>query len=312
MPDLDALRAAVEEAGGVEREARGSGEVWRYELDGAYVTAWRTGTVRTQGKGPGLAILDDLLSGDARAAAPPDPPATGRAAGPPDPLATPRAAAPPDPLAALPRDRPWIGVDESGKGDYFGPLVSAAVRVDPATAATLEDLGVADSKKLSDKRVNALAPRIRELTSWTRTVISPRRYNELYPGFRGLNHMLGWAHARSIEDLLADGHEPAYAIVDQFADKSVVERALLQGTRDQALRVVQFPRAEADVAVAAASILAREEFLRRVGSLPRGGGSDAVVAAARAIVDREGEQGLASVAKLHFGTTSRVLDRRSG
>jgi ribonuclease HIII len=285
-PDLDALRAAVEEAGGVEREARGSGEVWRYELDGAYVTAWRTGTVRTQGKGPGLAILDALLS--ARAA--------------------PRTAV----ERALPRDRPWIGVDESGKGDYFGPLVSAAVRVDPATAATLEDLGVADSKKLSDKRVNALAPRIRELTSWTRTVISPRRYNELYPGFRGLNQMLGWAHARSIEDLLADGFDAAYAIVDQFADKSVVERALLQGTRDQALRVVQFPRAEADVAVAAASILAREEFLRRVGSLPRGGGSDAVVAAARAIVDREGEQGLASVAKLHFGTTSRVLDRRSG
>ncbi|MDQ3742199.1 MAG: ribonuclease HIII, partial [Actinomycetota bacterium] len=87
---------------------------------------------------------------------------------------------------------------------------------------------------------------------------------------------------------------------------------LLRGTRDRALRIVQFPRAEADVAVAAASILARDEFLRRVGPLPRGGGNDAVVAAGRRIVAEQGRDALASVAKLHFGTTGRVLGAASG
>ncbi|MDQ3742215.1 MAG: hypothetical protein M3389_14855, partial [Actinomycetota bacterium] len=203
--DLDALRAAVEAAGAVPREAKGSGEVWRYELDGAFVTAWRTGTVRVQGKDPGRAALEGIVGA---------PPAA--------------AALPVD----LPRDLPWIGVDESGKGDYFGPLVSAAVRVEPAVAEELGSLGVADSKKLSDKRVAALAPHVRALTAWTRTVIAPRRYNELYAEFGSLNRMLGWAHARSIEDLLDAGHAAAYAIVDQFADRRVMERALLRGTRD--------------------------------------------------------------------------------
>jgi ribonuclease HIII len=86
----------------------------------------------------------------------------------------------------------------------------------------------------------------------------------------------------------------------------------MAGTRERALRVVQFPRAEADVAVAAASILARDEFLRRLGSLPKGGGSPQVVAAGRELVARGGEDALRSVAKLHFATTARVLGRPAG
>ena len=284
----DALRVAVEQAGAVEREARGSGELFRYELDGATVTVWSTGTARVQGKGEGREILTKLVADLARPVLP----------------------------VELDRTRPWAGVDESGKGDYFGPLVSAAVCVDPVTATSLEGLGVADSKRLSDGRVAKLAPQVRDAVTWRVTAIAPPRYNELYAQFRGegrrLNDLLAWAHARSIEDLLASGAEPTYAIVDQFADARVVERRLLAGTRERALRVVQFPRAEADVAVAAASILARDEFLRRLGGLPKGGGSPEVVAAARRIVERGGEEALASVAKLHFATTARVLGRPTG
>ena len=287
----DALRVAVEQAGAVEREAKGSGELWRYELDGATVTVWRTGTARVQGKGEGRHVLEKLVAEVAE----------------PE-----RPAFPVD----LPRDRPWAGVDESGKGDYFGPLVSAVAQVDPSAADELRALGVADSKRLSDGRVRSLAPQIRELTEWRTTVVAPPRYNDLYADLRRqgrrLNDLLAWAHARSIEDLLAAGATPAYAIVDQFAEASVVERRLMAGTRAYALRVVQFPRAEADVAVAAASILARDEFLRRLGDLPKGGGSPEVVAAGRAIVERGGEPALAQVAKLHFATTSRVLGRPTG
>ncbi|HEX2084352.1 MAG TPA: ribonuclease HIII [Solirubrobacteraceae bacterium] len=285
----DSLRAALEQAGAAPVEARGSGETWRYALGGATVTLWRTGTVRVQGKGEGRELLERLVAEVA------------------DPQ---RPALPVD----LPRDRPWAGLDESGKGDYFGPLVSAAVEVDPSDL--LVDLAVADSKRLSDARVRALAPAIRERVRFTITVLAPPRYNDLYEQLRRegrrLNDLLAWAHARSLEDLLAAGARPAYAIVDQFADARVVEGRLLAGTRERALPVHQFPRAEADVAVAAASIVARDEFLRRLGGLPKGGGSPQVVAAARAVVERGGPGALRKVAKLHFATTDRVLERPTG
>jgi ribonuclease HIII len=288
--DPDALRAAVEQAGGVEREAKGSGELFRYELGGATVTVWRTRTARVAGKGEGREVLEKLVAE--------------------------LADAPPALPVDLPRDRPWVGVDESGKGDWFGPLVSAAAEVDPSTVAELEELGVADSKRLSDGRVSRLAPGVRSRVRFAVTVVAPPRYNELYAELkahgRGLNQLLAWAHARSLEDLLSAGAEPAYAIVDQFADARVIEGALLSGTRARGLRVVQFPRAEADVAVAAASILARDEFLRRLGDLPKGGGSPEVLAAGRAIADRGGEDALRSVAKLHFATTARVLGGPTG
>ena len=282
-PDL--LRDAVVQAGGTQLESKGSGELYRYELDGATVTVWRTGTARVGGKGEGREVLSKLVADLAE-----DPPGL-----------------PVD----LPRDRPWAGVDESGKGDYFGPLVSAAVCVTPEAARSLTELGVVDSKRVSDGRVAKLAPLVREATRFTITALAPPRYNDLYEELRRegrrLNDLLAWAHARSIEDLLAGGARPAYAIVDQFAEARVVERRLLAGTRSHGLRVVQFPRAEADVAVAAASILARDEFLRRLGGLPKGGGSPQVVEAGRAIVAEGGLAALRRVAKLHFATTERVL-----
>ncbi|MEA2386046.1 MAG: ribonuclease [Thermoleophilaceae bacterium] len=289
----DALRAALEQAGALPLPATGTGEVFRYSLDGAAVTLWRTGTVRVTGKGEGRAVLEPLVEAVADASTP---------------------ALPVD----LPRDVPWAGVDESGKGDYFGPLVSAAAYVAPDAAQELRSLGVVDSKRLSDGRVAKLEPAIRELVVPALTVIAPPRYNDLYASFRRqgrrLNDLLAWAHARSIEDLLEAGLRPGYAIVDQFADARVVEGRLMAMTRSLGLRVVQFPRAEADVAVAAASILARKAFLDwldRHGGLPKGAGP-AVEERARQIVASGGEEALGAVAKLHFATTERVLGPSAG
>jgi ribonuclease HIII len=218
-----------------------------------------------------------------------------------------------------PFDTPWIGSDEAGKGDYFGPLVASAVYVDDRLLELLATLGVRDSKQLSDSQNRRLAHDVRVICGdgCAEVVIPPERYNTLYAQFRAegqnLNSLLAWGHSRAIETVLA--HVPCdNVIVDQFADARYIQ-ARLQGTgRGRPLHVVQVPRAEANVAVAAASVLARDRFLgwleraeRDLGvALPKGASSQ-VEAAARNLVATHGQAALARVAKLHFKTTERVL-----
>jgi ribonuclease HIII len=290
----EALREALERSGAERRESKGSGELWRYTLDGAHVTLWRTGTVRVSGKGEYLDVVQRLV----------------------EEFALPDEVAETQIPADLPRDAPWAGVDESGKGDYFGPLVSAAVVVTPHAAAELAAAGVQDSKRLTDKRVAKLAPLIRELAQYEVTTLEPERYNDYYAQAREqgmrLNQVLAWAHVESLRALLARDVGFAYAIVDQFADKRVVETAAAPHTGD--LRIVQFHRAEADIAVAAASVLARKGFIdwleresiARGIELPRGAW-DRAIDAARELVARDGEDVLRKVAKLHFATTGKVI-----
>lgn len=208
---------------------------------------------------------------------------------------------------------PWIGTDESGKGDYFGPLVIAGVCVHPDVLPELSALNVRDSKRISDGVVSRLDVSIRELCPHSVVAIGPERYNELYKQIRNLNRLLAWGHARAIENLLADV-ECTRAVTDQFGDERFVLNALMKRGRKIALE--QRPKAEADPAVAAASILARAEFLRRlerlsqeVGvSLPKGA-SQQVDDAARRLVQEHNEDALRRVAKLHFRTTLKVLGK---
>src|SRR5438876_9383597 len=154
-----------------------------------------------------------------------------------------------------------FGVDESGKGDFFGPLVVAGVYVDRGIARRLVDAGVQDSKRVgSDARIRALAETIRKGTAglFETVLIGPERYNELYQKFGNLNKLLGWGHARVIENLLAKRPDCPRALSDQFADARVVEQSLLRHGRK--INSEQRPRAEPDIAVAAASSLAREAF----------------------------------------------------
>jgi len=215
---------------------------------------------------------------------------------------------------------PWIGTDESGKGDYFGPLVSAAVYADAQVADLLRDLGVQDSKKLSDKRVRQMAPQIRKVVGDRAkvTTINPKRYNELSRQMRtegkNLNSLLAWGHTRSILDLLDAGLNPGYVIVDQFADASYIEKRLDAEAKRRDLEILQFPKAESDVAVAAASILAREGFLlwlereslSRGVVLPKGAGQN-VIEVGRQLVASQGADVLPQVAKISFKTTRSVL-----
>jgi len=205
----------------------------------------------------------------------------------------------------------WIGIDESGKGDYFGPLVIAAVHVTPRIAEDLLALNVRDSKKVADSVVKTLAIDIKTLCRHSVIAIGPERYNQLYTKIRNLNRLLAWGHAKALETLL-EQVPCARAIADQFGDERFILAALQEKGRQ--IQLVQRHRGEEDIAVAAASILARDEFLHRLYRLsgefgvplPKGA-SPAVEVAARSVVRKHGEEGLAKVAKLHFKTTQRVL-----
>jgi ribonuclease HIII len=210
--------------------------------------------------------------------------------------------------------QPHFGVDESGKGDFFGPLVIAGVYVDRGIARKLLDAGVVDSKRLgSDARIRALADTIRKSSvGLAETVlIGPAKYNELYEKFGNLNRLLGWGHARVIENLLAKKPDCPRALSDQFADARVVKQSLLQHGRK--IDIEQRPRAESDIAVAAASILAREAFInwlegkgKEIGLRLERGVSPAVKDTAKKLVEMNGPSALRGVAKVHFRTAHEI------
>jgi ribonuclease HIII len=206
-----------------------------------------------------------------------------------------------------------IGIDESGKGDYFGPLVIAAVFVDATTQGELRLIGVRDSKKLSDGRVLEMAPDIRTVCPHSVIAIGPQKYNELYAKIKNLNRLLAWGHAKALENLLERGITCERAISDQFGDERLILNALQE--KGQTILLEQRTKAESDVAVAAASIVARAEFLLRlkrlsseVGTTLPKGASPAVEIAAKMVIKKHGQDRLGSVAKLHFKTTQAVLE----
>ena len=206
--------------------------------------------------------------------------------------------------------QPHFGVDESGKGDFFGPLVISGAYVDQGIARKLLDAGVVDSKRVSsDARIRALADTIRKSSlSLVETVlIGPTKYNELYEKFGNLNKLLGWGHARVIENLLAKKPDCPRALSDQFADARVVEQSLLRHGRK--INIEQRPKAESDIAVAAASILAREAFInwlerkgKEIGLRLDRGVSAGVKESAKKLVEMNGPDALRAVAKVHFRT----------
>lgn len=217
-----------------------------------------------------------------------------------------------DGFTNLRRAYPRIGSDESGKGDYFGPLVIAAVCVrDADDEKFLRDLGVRDSKRVSDKRCMEAAASLRRRLPHAVVQIGPARYNELYRRIGNLNRLLGWAHARALEDVARLCPAATLAVTDKFGDDAYVEQCLM--ARGRRLRLCQRVRAEDDVAVAAASLVARAVFLERLKWLEREAGfplpkgaAAGVEEAARRVLQAEGREGLARLVKLHFRTTERL------
>lgn len=209
---------------------------------------------------------------------------------------------------------PHFGIDESGKGDFFGPLVIAGVYTDAGIARELIAAGVQDSKAIgSDARIRDLAEVIRSTPgiSWEIVSMGPEKYNHLYGEAGNLNKLLAWGHSTVIEQLLKQRPDCPRALSDQFAHESVLKKAL--GPGGKRIQLDQRTKGESDVAVAAASILARERFISwmseasaRLGlTLPRG--ATVVKPVAKQILAARGADFLPRVCKVHFKTYREVL-----
>jgi len=274
--------------------------LWRARKDGAVVTAYKSGKITIQGKG-----TDDFVEFVL------EPFVTGVL-----PSTVPAPAASEDAAPALPW--PHAGIDESGKGDYFGPLAVAAVFVESdSVARELTLLGAKDSKLIkNDAQIKKVAAGIRQAVSGKFAVVSigPEAYNRLYDNIGNLNKLLAWGHARVLENLLERAPDCRLAISDKFGASSLIKNALMEKGRSVELH--QRVRGESDLAVAAASILARDRFVSDLAALsetvgmelPKGASAKVDEVASR-IVSDFGLDRLRSLAKLHFKTTDKALAR---
>ncbi len=205
-----------------------------------------------------------------------------------------------------------IGVDEAGKGDFFGPLCIAGLYADKQGIKQLISMGVKDSKIFSDKKILELANGIK--TSFANSIIRifPEKYNDLYLKFKNLNYLLGWAHSTVIAQL-AVKTACKDVIIDQFANKFVVDNAVKRKKID--VNLEQRTKAEEDPVVAAASILARAAFLKGLDELsaqfevkfPKGA-SRFVIDMGKKFVTKYGPEHLEKVAKIHFKTKQDILN----
>ena len=207
-----------------------------------------------------------------------------------------------------------IGVDESGKGDFFGPLVVAAFLASEADENALRTLGVRDSKTIAPKKCIRIANEIKRDFAHALVVIGPEKYNQLYDQIRNLNKLLAWGHARAIENVL-EKDDADLAISDKFGKTELVENALME--KGRGVRLHQMVRGESVIQVAAASILARAEFITQIDRLseefqitvPRGA-SRQVDDIGRHLVATHGPEVLDRIAKKHFKNYHRVVSPR--
>ena len=296
------LRVLLEEEGVRITNSRPIDHGTQYDLarDGetAKLNVYHTGKVSTGGRASGLR---DLLDGWRTSQ-------TG-------PSGT-RTPARPSGARPVLDGTPRVGIDEAGKGDYFGPLVVAGVRVTGGEPAkSLQEIGVRDSKEISVLGVRRLSDRILEVVSPENVrviVLSPREYEVRRAAAGNINRLLGEIDAGIIGEL---AREVEVVVVDEFARSA---RDDLESFVPAGVRLEVRPRAEDDAAVAAASIVARarqleeiEHLSERVGfRLPLG--ATHVVDAGRRILAELGEDGLAGMAKTHFATTRRVLEQHDG
>jgi len=201
-------------------------------------------------------------------------------------------------------------VDESGKGDYFGGIAIAGVVV---KGKELDGLGVKDSKKIEDKKVEKISQEIQKRVPCEVVYIGPSKYNLLYSKLGNVNKILAWGVGRVVENLLIR-KEKGVVIVDKFGDERYVKEALME--KGKKVPLVQVEKGERNISVAGASVVAREKFLVELHKLsntigvrlPKGA-SEKVVEIGKELVKRYGEEILEKVAKLHFKTTEKIIKK---
>jgi ribonuclease HIII len=261
--------------------------------ESAKLNVYNTGQVSTGGKASGLRNLLEVWR-------------TARAAGP-------RSRSRPAGERPAFDGTPRLGIDEAGKGDYFGPLVVAGVRISGEEGARkLREIGVRDSKEVRVSGIRRVADLILEAVGRDNAhVVSlpPGEYEVRRAAAGNVNGLLGELDASIIGELVG---EVEVVVVDEFARSA---RSHLEPFVPEGVRLEVRPRAEDDAAVAAASIVARARQLQEIEHLSERVGFDLplgathVVDAGVRVVEELEESGLAEVAKVHFATTRRVLEK---
>lgn len=207
-------------------------------------------------------------------------------------------------------DIPHIGSDEAGKGDFFGPLVIASLYCDEAAIQTLRKLGIMDSKRMTDPKIVQLAVKLK---AFPHSIVRlyPDKYNELYDKFNNLNRMMAWAHATAMKEV-SEKTGCQNVLLDKFADDSLVQAQLSR--MGVSINLTQRVRAEEDIVVAGASILARAAFVDGIDKLSREvnlelpkGASKRVIETGRKLVAMHSPSILTKVSKLHFKTRDDIL-----
>ncbi|MEO8231413.1 MAG: ribonuclease HIII [Ignavibacteriota bacterium] len=207
----------------------------------------------------------------------------------------------------------YIGTDESGKGDYFGPLVIGAVYIDKNTTLELEKIGVKDSKLISDNSIKILEPKIKKIVDGNFEIIqiNPEKYNQLYESFKNLNKIMAWAHSKSIENLVLKS-KCANVISDKFGNEKLITNELKK--KNIEINHFQTAKGERFIAVAAASILARAKVIdwfyfisKELGfEIPKGGGANATAAAKR-VINQFDYKYLMKMIKFHFKNSQSIF-----
>ena len=207
----------------------------------------------------------------------------------------------------------YIGTDESGKGDYFGPLVIGAVYIDKKKSLELEKIGVKDSKLISDNTIKILEPKIKNIVDGNFEIIqiNPEKYNQLYQSFNNLNKLMAWAHSKAIENLALKS-KCTNVISDKFGNEKLIIFELKK--KNIEINLFQTAKGERFTAVAAASILARAKVIdwfyfksKELGfEIPKGGGAT-VTAAAKRVFNHFDDKYLMKMIKFHFKNSKSIF-----
>ncbi|WP_071395977.1 ribonuclease HIII [Bacillus tuaregi] len=210
-----------------------------------------------------------------------------------------------------------IGSDEVGTGDFFGPITVCAAYVRKEEMPLLKEIGVQDSKNLTDEKISAIAKQLITFLPYSLLVLHNEKYNKLQASGMSQGKMKALLHNQAIGHLLAKvaPEKPEAILIDQFAKEEVYFNYLKGQKTIQREKVYFSTKAEGiHLAVAAASIIARHAFVQHFEKLskaagfkiPKGAGSQVDVAAARLIKDK-GKDILPKYVKLHFANTEKAM-----
>ena len=207
-----------------------------------------------------------------------------------------------------------IGSDEVGTGDYFGPIVVTASYVSKDDIPFLEELGIKDSKKLTDDKILDIAPKVAKRIKYKSIILNNSEYNEKYQD-NNMNKIKAIMHNKALFQMVNDTKEEYdYIIVDEFAREARYYE-YIKDAKDIQRNITFMTKAEdKNLAVACSSVISRYIFLKEFDKLsdslhiplPKGAGPQ-VDSIGEEVVEKYGKDKLREIAKLNFANTKRIL-----